>query len=82
MRNILVSLFIFFSSTVSKAQPYLEPILGFAVDVRENQHLNMVNAGVQLAIAKKSGYEFAIGTIHGFGIKQHGADSSFTLNPS
>lgn len=82
MRNILLYLLLFIFCKTSIAQTYLEPIVGYAADAREKQNLSMINTGLQVSLAKKSGFEFSMGVIHGFGIKRNGSDSSFTLNPS
>lgn len=82
MKNILLYLILVLFCNTGSAQTYIEPFIGFAADIRQNQRLNMINTGVQFAFAKKSGYEFIVGAVQGFGIKINGSDSSFTANPS
>lgn len=81
MRNTLIAICIL-TFKFSYTQTYAEAFTGYAYDMRGKQNLGMINAGVQFSFRKKTGYEFVVGFLNGFGVRRSSIDSSFTLNPS
>jgi hypothetical protein len=70
-------------STALAAQTYIEPIVGYQLDIANRAKFSQINAGIQLSFKKGRSYELVARIERCSPIVYHGkADSAFTPNPS
>jgi hypothetical protein len=70
-------------STALAAQTYIEPIVGYQVDIANRAKFSQINAGIQVSFKKSRSYELVVRIEKSSPVVYHGkADSAFTPNPS
>lgn len=79
---IIVFLTAIFTGTQVVAQIYIEPILGYQVDINNHSRFTQFNTGVQATFNKGKNYELVFRIQKSLGISYRSMDSSFTANPS
>ncbi len=67
--------------TYCKAQVYIEPFIGYQIDLTSND-FKQVNTGLQCSFKKSKGYEFVLHLQESWAIPFIASDSSFTTNPA
>jgi len=66
----------------SSAQSYIEPIIGYQLDLKKDNKFKQFNAGLQYSIALGKSHELFLMCLNSFSTPYHGTDSSFAINPS
>ncbi len=66
----------------SAAQIFIEPLVGYQVDVNNKPGLNQWNTGVQFVFKKAKHHEFLLQVQKSWPISSLSYDSSFTTNPA
>lgn len=81
MKKILLAVLLAVS-THCVAQIYIEPLAGYAIDVRNKPSFHLFNTGLSFSFPTQSFYEFSVGFSNSFGMTRKGSDSAFTTNLS
>lgn len=77
----LIIALLFFAAV--KAQTYLEPYLGFQMDLNNTNHkFKQLNTGLQVSFKSKGTYEFALQAQYGLPITEKSAAAAYTSSPS
>ncbi|HEY5409069.1 MAG TPA: hypothetical protein VIJ92_18395 [Ginsengibacter sp.] len=79
---IIVLSMISLSSSECAAQFYIEPFIGYQLDIKNHDKFTQINTGMQAAFNKGKNYELLARLQKSWGVAYHSADSSFTANPS
>ncbi len=83
--NMRKGLFIFIitiSAARCYAQTYIEPIVGYQIDINKNSKFHEAGLGLQAAFRLRKSYELIAKIERSIGFHVHGSDPSFTTNIS
>lgn len=81
---ILLFLSIILFTKLTKAQIYLEPIVGYQNGLNNSGHFSQINSAIQFSFipSRKKGSPFSLQFQKSWPLAYHAVDSSFSLNPS
>lgn len=80
-KALFIGLPLFFIYFSTNAQVYVEPIIGYQIDMTNHPRLNQLNTSVQFAFKTKRS-ELLLTLQKSWGLNRFSTDSSFTLNPA
>lgn len=80
-KTLFIGLLLFFIYFPTNAQVYVEPIIGYQIDMTNHPRLNQLNTSVQFAFKTKRS-ELLLTLQKSWGLNRFSTDSSFTLNPA
>lgn len=65
-----------------KAQIYIEPVVGYQIDLNSTKRFQQINTAVQCSFKQSKGYEFILQLQKSWSLQFVSNDSSFTPNPA